>query len=90
MAREHTLHRERHAWTHTAAMLAMIHNANCSKRSDLKSAKDFYPKGLDQDEPGGKAAGQDEPVTVPFAAMKQLFGAKVKPRPKSRSGSPCR
>jgi len=30
-------------WAHTSKILAMIHNVNCSKKSEMKSADEFNP-----------------------------------------------
>jgi len=30
-------------WNHTAAVLAMVHNVNCIRSRDLRSADDFHP-----------------------------------------------
>ena len=35
--------RNRAAWSRTAALLAMLHNINCTKRGDMKTAADFDP-----------------------------------------------
>lgn len=47
--------RQQFAWDQTASLMAMIHNANISKRSQAKSPIDFHPMSRQKKKKLGKA-----------------------------------
>ena len=49
-------------WSHTSAVIAKIHNVNCSKQSEMKSAKNFNPHY--EDEPSDDVIVVDNPEAI--------------------------
>lgn len=57
--------RDRAEWRRFAALMALIHNVNCSKKSDTKRPSDFDPYVLRKPRP-----------KVKLAALAALWGIK--------------
>ena len=55
-------------WNHTASLVAMIHNVNCSKKSDMKNPDQFNPHRMSKRGSGAPIRTRED-----FMAQKELL-----------------